>query len=73
MLRAAFFFSEHAADEERVLPPPLRLGFSAVDEVARPEAPQAAFGRFDRDRDGAVVRLRTQGRTLRRVDEEAGA
>ncbi|HET8928334.1 MAG TPA: serine hydrolase domain-containing protein [Microbacterium sp.] len=73
MLRAAFFFSEQAADEERVLPPPLRLGFSAADEVARPEAPQAAFGRFDRDRDGAVVRLRTQGRTLRRVDDEAGA
>lgn len=73
MLRAGFFHSTPTDDESRMLPPPLQLAFCGPDEVMRPEAPQAVFGRFDRDADGSVVRLRTQGRTLRRVGARANA
>ncbi|MFB8387556.1 serine hydrolase domain-containing protein [Microbacterium sp. NPDC055910] len=74
MLRATFFFTSPSDDEQRVLPPPLRLAFTGVrDEVVRPEAPQTVFGRFERGADGAVVRLKTQGRTLRRTESPAGA
>lgn len=71
MLRAAFFHTAPSDDETRVLPPPLQLALCGSDEIVRPEATQAVFGRFDRAADGTVVRLRTQGRTLRRLDEGA--
>lgn len=71
MLRASFFFTEPSDDDARVLPPPMPLAFAADDEIVRPEAPQAVFGRFDRDADGAVVRLKSQGRTLRRIEPGA--
>lgn len=71
MLRAEFFLTQHTDDESHVLPPPLRLAFTdEAETLVRPEAPQAPFARFDRDGAGAVVALRTQGRTLRRVDPE---
>lgn len=76
MLRAEFFLTRPTDDESHVLPPPLRLAFTdEAETLVRPEAPHAPFARFDRDGAGAVVRLRTQGRTLRRVEPkpESGA
>ncbi|WP_396657244.1 serine hydrolase domain-containing protein [Microbacterium sp.] len=67
MLRSAFFFTQPGDDDERVLPPPLLLTFTGADEVVRPEAPQTVFARFERDDAGRVVRMKTQGRTLRRM------
>src|SRR5690606_32002812 len=55
MLRATFFFTGPSDDDERVLPPPLRLAFTGADEVVRPEAPQAVFARFERDDSGRIV------------------
>ena len=68
-LKAEFFFTAASEENARRLPPPMTLVFCGDDEIMHPGSPTSLFGRFERDLDGAVIRLLCQGRSLRRVQK----
>ncbi|MGW1364965.1 serine hydrolase domain-containing protein [Streptomyces chartreusis] len=65
-LVASFTFNQPPDAEDAVLPPPMALAFCGTDEIMRAVVPEEVFGRFQRDSNGAVVRLLCQGRALHR-------